>query len=61
MDSDLDRAIAGALQLDSDDCLARGRDFTWKASARQFLETLACPDHARDAVEEVPAAVREAA
>ena len=61
MDSDLDRAIAGALQLDSDDCLARGRDFTWEASARQFLETLACPDHARDAVEEVPAAVREAA
>ena len=43
MDEDLDKAIAKALRLDSSDCIAHGRSFTWEASARQFLDALAGP------------------
>jgi len=43
MDENLETAIAGALALDREDCLAHGRRFTWEESARQFLEALACP------------------
>jgi len=43
MDEDLDCAIARALKLDREACLAHGRAFTWEASARQFLDALACP------------------
>ncbi|MGL4314523.1 MAG: glycosyltransferase family 4 protein [Sphingomonas sp.] len=41
MDDDLDTAIAAALLLDRDDCRAYGQGFTWRASARQFLDALA--------------------
>ncbi|HSG33419.1 MAG TPA: glycosyltransferase family 1 protein, partial [Sphingomonadaceae bacterium] len=44
MDEDLDLAIAGALRLDRADCITHGSRFTWEASARQFLDALACPD-----------------
>ncbi len=43
MNQDLDRAIARALTLDSEACLAHGRTFTWEASARQFLDALVHP------------------
>ena len=43
MDEDLDAAIARAVQLDSEACLAHGRGFTWEASTRQFLEALVGP------------------
>lgn len=41
MDEDLERAIAGALALRREDCLKRGRTFTWQASTDQFLAALA--------------------
>lgn len=44
MDEDLTRAIAQALTLDREDCAAHGSGFTWEASARQFLDALACED-----------------
>ncbi|HWK40985.1 MAG TPA: glycosyltransferase family 1 protein [Croceibacterium sp.] len=40
MDESLERAIAGALALERNDCLARGRSFSWEASADQFLAAL---------------------
>jgi len=43
MDEDLDAAIGRALALDSEACTAHARGFTWEASARQFLDALACP------------------
>ncbi|HEX7711607.1 MAG TPA: glycosyltransferase family 1 protein [Sphingomonadaceae bacterium] len=46
LDERLDRAIAKALTLDRDACLAQARRFTWEASARQFLEALAVPGDA---------------
>ena len=36
----LEAAIAGALGLDREDCLAHGRSFSWQASADQFLAAL---------------------
>ena len=45
MDENLDDAIAAALRLDRDNCLARARRFSWQASADQFLAALApCHD-----------------
>lgn len=41
MDADLGRAIARALMLDRQDCVARGRGFGWGRSADQFLAALA--------------------
>ncbi|MEO0061791.1 MAG: hypothetical protein RLZZ08_351 [Pseudomonadota bacterium] len=41
MDEVLDRAIARALQIPRDTCLARGRGFSWDASTDQFLDALA--------------------
>ena len=41
MDDCLDTAIAGALALDRDHCLARGHAFSWDASTDQFLASLA--------------------
>jgi glycosyltransferase involved in cell wall biosynthesis len=55
MDADLTRAIAGALTLDPEACLAHARSFTWEASARQFLEALAGP------ADPAPTTLREAA
>lgn len=46
MDDNLDVAIARAMRLDREACLAHGRSFTWEESARQFVEALACPDSA---------------
>ncbi len=46
MDEDLDKAIAKALTLESDDCVALGQRYTWEASALQFLDALACPPEA---------------
>jgi glycosyltransferase involved in cell wall biosynthesis len=40
MDPNLENAIAAALRLDRDDCLARARAFSWQASADQFLAAL---------------------
>jgi glycosyltransferase involved in cell wall biosynthesis len=40
MDEDLGRAIAGALALKREDCLAHGRSFSWAASAGQFHDAL---------------------
>jgi glycosyltransferase involved in cell wall biosynthesis len=36
----LEEAIAAALQLDRERCLAHGRSFSWEASADQFLAAL---------------------
>ena len=36
----LEDAIAGALALDRESCLPRGRGFSWDASADQFLAAL---------------------
>jgi glycosyltransferase involved in cell wall biosynthesis len=36
----IEDAIAGALRLDREQCLAHGRSFTWQASADQFLAAL---------------------
>ncbi|MGC1271374.1 MAG: glycosyltransferase, partial [Croceibacterium sp.] len=41
MDEQLDQAIARALHLQREDCLAHGRSFTWAASTDQFLAALA--------------------
>jgi len=41
MDERLEDAIAGALRLDREACLAHGRSFSWEASADQFLAALA--------------------
>ncbi|WP_109356302.1 glycosyltransferase family 1 protein [Sphingorhabdus sp. EL138] len=41
MAESLDRAIADAQYLRSEDCLKRAAHFNWTASARQFLEGLA--------------------
>jgi glycosyltransferase involved in cell wall biosynthesis len=41
MDADLEQAIAAALTRNRSTCAAYGRQFTWKASACQFLEALA--------------------
>lgn len=46
MDEDLDTAIARALTLDREDCLAHGRGYSWQASADQFLAALACEEPA---------------
>ncbi|MBS1240256.1 MAG: GDP-mannose-dependent alpha-mannosyltransferase [Proteobacteria bacterium] len=46
MDEDLDQAIARALTLDREACLAHGRSFSWRASAEQFLAALACEEPA---------------
>ena len=40
MHADLEQAIAAALLLKRDDCLAHGRSFSWRASALQFLAAL---------------------
>jgi glycosyltransferase involved in cell wall biosynthesis len=56
MDEDLDAAIARALTLDSEACLDHARRFTWEASARQFLEALACPAEPAPAPTELPRA-----
>lgn len=40
MDIQLEQAIAAALHLRRDDCLAHGRAFSWEASAQQFLAAL---------------------
>jgi len=40
MAADLDDAIARALTRERADCAAYGADFTWEASARQFLDAL---------------------
>jgi glycosyltransferase involved in cell wall biosynthesis len=40
MDSDLSAAIARALDLDRDQCVRRGRSFSWERSADQFLSAL---------------------
>lgn len=44
MADDLDTAIARALTRDRAQCAAYGRDFTWEASARQFLDALVPAD-----------------
>jgi len=41
MDESLEQAIAGALQLDRERCMAHGRGFSWQASTDQFLAALA--------------------
>ena len=41
MDEDLETAIAGALALDREDCLAHGCSFSWDKSVDQFLANLA--------------------
>ncbi|MBK5265380.1 MAG: glycosyltransferase family 1 protein [Alphaproteobacteria bacterium] len=41
MRDDLDDAIAAALRLDRVDCATYGRQFTWAASAREFVDGLA--------------------
>ncbi len=40
MSESLEEAIAVALSLRRDDCLAYGRSFSWEASAQQFLSAL---------------------
>ncbi len=40
MDEVLEAAIARALRLQRDDCVAHGRSFSWAASAAQFLDAL---------------------
>jgi glycosyltransferase involved in cell wall biosynthesis len=46
LDEDLDRAIARALTLEREACLAHARRFTWQASTDQFLAALACDEPA---------------
>ena len=41
MDDDLETAIAAALTRTARACVAYGGQFTWDASARQFLDSLA--------------------
>jgi glycosyltransferase involved in cell wall biosynthesis len=40
LDWDLGRAALDALEIDPERCRERARDFTWAASARQFLDNL---------------------
>lgn len=40
MAESLETAIAGALRLDRDNCLAHGRSFSWETSTDQFLAAL---------------------
>jgi glycosyltransferase involved in cell wall biosynthesis len=40
MSERLEDAIAAALRLDREQCLAHGRNFSWEASADQFLAAL---------------------
>jgi glycosyltransferase involved in cell wall biosynthesis len=40
MSESLEAAIAGALELRRESCLAYGRSFSWEASAQQFLSAL---------------------
>ena len=49
MDERLDQAIAAALACDRSACAAHGAAFTWEASARQFLDALACDQPSADA------------
>lgn len=42
MDVDLDHAIAEALGLDRENCVAHAATYSWDASAAQFLSALAC-------------------
>jgi len=42
MDEDLDRAIAAALTVKRESCVAHAATFSWEASAAQFLSALAC-------------------
>lgn len=42
MSEDLGAAIADALRLDRDDCLAHAARYSWETSADQFLAALAC-------------------
>lgn len=42
MDWDLSAAIERALRLDPQDCLERGRSFSWARSTDQFLAALEC-------------------
>jgi glycosyltransferase involved in cell wall biosynthesis len=42
MDEDLDRAIADALKLSRESCVAHAATYSWEASAAQFLSALAC-------------------
>ncbi|WP_373490652.1 glycosyltransferase family 4 protein [Parasphingorhabdus sp.] len=44
MDENLDAAIQRALTLDSADCIAHGRQYSWDASTSQFLNGLASQD-----------------
>jgi len=44
MDDDLDVAIARALALDPADCIALGAQFSWEASASQFVSGLVIQD-----------------
>ncbi|MXO65684.1 glycosyltransferase family 4 protein [Altericroceibacterium endophyticum] len=46
MDERLEEAIARALQLKREDCLARAQKFSWDASAKQFLDALEPEDTA---------------
>ncbi|WP_339693809.1 glycosyltransferase family 1 protein [uncultured Parasphingorhabdus sp.] len=48
MDEDLDVAIQRALGLNSTDCIARGKDFSWDASASQFLNGLVSQERRQD-------------
>jgi glycosyltransferase involved in cell wall biosynthesis len=43
----IEEAIAGALTLDRDRCLAHGRSFSWEASTDQFLAALTPESRAR--------------
>lgn len=50
LDDDLGKAVAGAMQLNRDDCVAYARTFSWTESANCFLQhlapinNLACPE-----------------
>jgi len=55
MAESLEDAIAGALTLDRDRCLARGHAFSWEASTDQFLAALT-PDSPGTLAREVRAA-----
>jgi glycosyltransferase involved in cell wall biosynthesis len=55
MAESLEEAIAGALTLDRERCLARGRAFSWEASTEQFLAALT-PDSAITLAREARAA-----
>ena len=48
MDEDLGMAIQRALGLNSADCIARGKEFSWDASASQFLNGLVSQELRQD-------------